>query len=96
MDIEARLNTLISSLKKANAEAMWISSPHNHLYFSGFANPDGRILVTLDGAYVLADFRYAENARRLCGGFAKVIETADIHLSSPPLSVLLGALQKTP
>lgn len=81
MDIEARLNTLISSLKKANAEAMWISSPHNHLYFSGFANPDGRILVTLDGAYVLADFRYAENARRLCGGFAKVIETSGPMIS---------------
>lgn len=84
MDIASRLNTLTANLKKAGAEALWISSPHNHLYFTGFNNPDGRVLVTLDGAYVFADFRYAENARRVCGGVATVIETAGPMISYLP------------
>ena len=77
MDILSRLNTLTENLKAAGAEALYISSPHNHLYFSGFNNPDGRVLVTTGGAYVFADFRYAERARATCGGFAEVIETRD-------------------
>jgi Xaa-Pro aminopeptidase len=77
MDVISRLNTLTENLRSAGAEALWISSPHNHLYFSGFDNPDGRVLVTLERAYVFADFRYAERARATCGGFAEVIETRD-------------------
>ena len=77
MDVISRINQLTDNLKAAGLEALYISSPHNHLYFSGFNNPDGRVLVTLAGAYVFADFRYAERARADCGSFAEVIETRD-------------------
>ena len=74
MDILSRLNKLAENLRAAGADALWISSPHNHLYFTGFDNPDGRVLVTPEKTYVLADFRYAERARSTCGAFAEVIE----------------------
>ena len=61
-------------MEKHGVDAAWISSPENHLYLSGFANPDGRIFITAEKAYLFADFRYAENARRLCSGSFEVIE----------------------
>ena len=61
-------------MEKHGIDAAWISSPENHLYLSGFANPDGRIFITAEKAYLFADFRYAENARRLCSGSFEVIE----------------------
>lgn len=88
MDITSRLNTLTANLRAAGADALYISSPHNHLYFSGFNNPDGRVLVTTSGAYVFADFRYAERARATCSSFATVIETRD------PISFLPDIFKK--
>lgn len=76
MDILSRLSKLRRELSSVGADAVWITTPENHLYLTGFNNPDGRVLVTSDKAYVFADFRYAENARALCGEFAEVIETA--------------------
>ena len=64
-------------MEKHGVDAAWISSPENHLYLSGFANPDGRIFITAEKAYLFADFRYAENARRLCSGSFEVIEPKD-------------------
>ena len=77
MDVISRIDQLTDNLRAAGADALYISSPHNHLYFSGFNNPDGRVLVTPAGAYVFADFRYAEQARAACSPFATVIETRD-------------------
>ena len=84
MDIQSRLNTLTENLRAAGADALWISSPHNHLYFTGFDNPDGRVLVTPEKTYVIADFRYAERARADCGAFAEVIEPKGALLSCVP------------
>ena len=88
MDILSRLNTLTENLRAASADALYVSSPHNHLYLSGFDNPDGRVLVTTSGAYVFADFRYAERARATCSSFAEVIETRD------PVSFLPDIIKK--
>ena len=68
MDIKSRIEAFRASMEKHGIDAAWISSPENHLYLSGFANPDGRIFITAEKAYLFADFRYAENARRLCSG----------------------------
>ena len=84
MDIISRLHILTENLRAAGADALWISSPHNHLYFTGFNNPDGRVLVTPDKVFVLADFRYAERARASCGAFAEVVEPTGPLLSCVP------------
>ena len=69
-------------MEKHGIDAAWISSPENHLYLSGFANPDGRIFITAEKAYLFADFRYAENARRLCSGSFEVIEGCNDKIPS--------------
>lgn len=71
MNILQRLRTRMANL---GADALWISTPENHRYISGFNNPDGRVLVTAERACVFADFRYAENARSACGESFEVIE----------------------
>ena len=74
MDIAQRLRAVRARMEKAGADALWISTPENHRYVTGFNNPDGRVLVTAENAYVFADFRYAENARKICGASFEVIE----------------------
>lgn len=74
MDTKMRVELLREWMRSEGIDGVWISSPENHLYISGFNNPDGRLFVTLDRVYVFADFRYAENARRTCGEGFEVIE----------------------
>lgn len=74
MNIENRLSSLRLRMSEADVDALWISTAENHRYITGFNNPDGRVLVTAERAYVFADFRYAENARATCGGLFTVIE----------------------
>ncbi|MGN1073483.1 MAG: M24 family metallopeptidase [Eubacteriales bacterium] len=58
------LTRLRGEMSRLGLDAVWIASPENHLYLSGFDNPDGSILVTQAKTYVFADFRYIEAARR--------------------------------
>ena len=62
------MDTILSSVKNAMArdglDYIWVSSPENHRYVTGFNNPDGRVLVGHDDTFMLADFRYIEEGRR--------------------------------
>ena len=64
------MNTILSSVTCAMSEKsldyIWVSSPENHRYVTGFGNPDGRVLVGHDDTDMLADFRYIEEGRRTC------------------------------
>ena len=60
-----RLIKLRALMKEKGFDALYITSPENHLYLSGFANPDGCLLITRDaGAFAFEDFRYIEAAKR--------------------------------
>ena len=59
-----RHTKLRAEMDRLGLDAVWITSAENHLYLSGFDNPDGWMLVTKTNAYVFADFRYIEAARR--------------------------------
>jgi len=59
-----RLQKLRGEMDRLGLDGTWITSPENHLYLSGFDNPDGWMLVTKKNAYVFADFRYIEAAQR--------------------------------
>ena len=60
-----RLEKLREIMKEKGFDALFATSPEAHLYLSGFANPDGCLLVTVNGgAYAFEDFRYIEAAKR--------------------------------
>lgn len=60
-------------LASADVDAIYVTSRYNHRYFAGYDNEDGSLLITGAGAYVFADFRYIEVARRDLVGIATVI-----------------------
>ncbi len=63
--MSVRITKLRELMKEKGFDAVYITSPENHLYFSSFANPDGALLITLDGgAFAFEDFRYVEAAKR--------------------------------
>ncbi len=59
-----RYEKLRKAMEERGLDAIWVTSPANHLYFSGFDNPDGWMLITKETAYVFADFRYIEAAKK--------------------------------
>ena len=60
-----RLTKLRELMKDNGFDAVYVTSPENHLYLSGFANPDGALLICADGcAFAFEDFRYTEAAKR--------------------------------
>jgi len=58
------LSSIIDLMKKEGIDYIWVSSPENHLYSTGFNNPDGRVLIGADETVMFADFRYFEEAQR--------------------------------
>lgn len=58
------LRKLREKLIKEDNEAILVSSEENQRYVSGFHYSDGYILVCKETAYLLADFRYIEAAKK--------------------------------
>lgn len=58
------IKTLREALIKDKNEAILITSEINQRYFSGLNYTDGYVLILPENAYLLADFRYIEVARR--------------------------------
>ena len=59
-----RLDRLRKIMKEKGFDAFLVTSAENHLYFSGFNNPDGCLLIFPDCAVAFEDFRYTEAAKR--------------------------------
>ncbi len=70
---EMRITKLRDEMKRRGIDGMWITSAENHRYISDFHNPDGWVFVTQNNAYVYADFRYIEAAKREACAPCKVI-----------------------
>lgn len=84
--MNARLTRLRAEMDRMGLDAVWINSPENYLYFSYFDNPDGWMLITKKHAFVFADFRYIEAARREANEDCTVImPTAPRRSYLPPL-----------
>ena len=75
--MQKRLTKLRDSLSRMGAEAILVSSASNMRYLTGFDNPDGTLLITLDGAYAFQDFRYAEVAESKLGGVYEIRDPKD-------------------
>ena len=59
----SHLTKLQSAMKAANTEAIVVSSEINQRYLSGLNYTDGFVVVLPEKAFLLADFRYIEDAR---------------------------------
>ena len=59
----SHLSKLQDAMKAACAEAIVVSSYANQRYLSGLNYTDGYVVVLPDKAFLLADFRYIEDAR---------------------------------
>ncbi len=60
-----RLIKLRELMKEKGIDAIFATSPEAHIYLSGYANPDGCLLITSEGAsFAFEDFRYIEAAKR--------------------------------
>ena len=44
------IKRLREEMAKLGLDAVWITSPENHLYLSGFDTPDGWMLITMNRA----------------------------------------------
>ena len=64
MLITARLGRLRQQFADFKIEAFLVSQPENLYYLSGCEGLEGYLLITLDQAVIVTDFRYIEQAQR--------------------------------
>jgi len=79
--LEMRVGKLRGLMQEAGVGALYITSPENRFYLSGFSGTDGTLLIDEETAYLLTDFRYTEQASRECPGY-KIIEVKNSYLES--------------
>ncbi len=80
-----RLTRLRTRLRELDLDAAVLSRPQSVTYLSGFAGSAGLGVVSLTGAHLVADFRYAEQAAAQAPGFA-------VTVAAGPLVDAAGAL----
>lgn len=57
-----RLNTFREELKKLGQDGALITKRENYMYLSGFSGTSANLVITSKKAYLLTDFRYAEQS----------------------------------
>ncbi|MFO8056518.1 MAG: aminopeptidase P family protein [bacterium] len=68
----SRLRELRVRFREGGATAMLITDMTNLRYLSGFTGTEAALLVTRGSQYLLADFRYVQQAEQECPGFTMV------------------------
>ena len=77
----SHLTKLQAAMKEAHAEALIVSSEINQRYLSGLHYTDGFVVVLPEKAFLLADFRYIEDART-------TVNAAEFEIVMPDRSML--------
>ena len=77
----SHLKKLQAAMKEAKAEAIVVSSEVNQRYLSGLHYTDGFVVVLPDTAFLLADFRYIEDART-------TVDASEFEIVMPDRSML--------
>jgi Xaa-Pro aminopeptidase len=67
-----KLTKIRKALQELNLDALLIASPINRRYVSGFTGTAGIVLVSLEEAIFITDFRYTEQAQEQAKGFTVV------------------------
>ncbi|WIV18063.1 Xaa-Pro peptidase family protein [Paenibacillus polygoni] len=71
-----RVMKLRKAMKEQGLEAILVTSPINRRYITGFTGSAGYVLVTLQKAYLLTDFRYMTQAPQQAKAFTVLEHTA--------------------
>ncbi len=58
-----RMDKLRALMAEMGLDAVWVTGGVNHIYMSGFDNPDGELVIGAFNAVALQDFRYYEAAK---------------------------------
>ncbi len=74
-----RTQKLIGAMAEKGLEAAWMLSPENIRYLTGFAG-EGSLFVSREGAVILTDFRYIEQAARESPGIPVIRTTGDLKV----------------
>ncbi|SFE30834.1 M24 family metallopeptidase [Alteribacillus iranensis] len=74
-----RIQKLRETLHTKRADGIFIESPTNRRYVSGFTGTSGAMLITEEEAYFITDFRYVEQAQDQCDGFHIIEQTSSIY-----------------
>lgn len=73
-----KLTKLRESFSKAGIDGLLVTSTFNRRYVSNFTGSSGVVLISLDGAKFITDFRYIEQATSQCIGYDIVKHTGNI------------------
>ncbi|HJV32145.1 MAG TPA: aminopeptidase P family protein [Bacillales bacterium] len=73
-----KLDKLRSDFSSAGIDGMLITSPFNRRYIANFTGSAGVVLISVDQAQFITDFRYVEQAAKQCQGFEVVQHTGSI------------------
>ncbi|HEY8487498.1 MAG TPA: Xaa-Pro peptidase family protein [Thermaerobacter sp.] len=74
-----RLERLRERMAAEGVDALWIGSPANRRYLSGFSGSSGWLLITATDAQLWTDFRYLEQAAQEAPGFEIVRHEPQVH-----------------
>lgn len=83
-----RVLKLRKAMQESQLEAFLVTSPINRRYMTGFTGSAGYVLITLEQAYLLTDFRYMTQAPQQAAGYT-VVEHA-----AKPMSTVKELLDK--
>ncbi|WEK55588.1 MAG: Xaa-Pro peptidase family protein [Candidatus Cohnella colombiensis] len=75
----SRVEKLREWLATANGDALLVTNAVNRRYLTGFTGSSGVVLITLDHAVLLTDFRYREQAPKQAIGFEIVEHGVQIN-----------------
>lgn len=81
----SRLEKFRRKMEQEKLDAFIIASPENRRYMSGFTGTRAVLLITLDKAYLLTDFRYIQQATAQAPDF-QVIKITDMYSSLSELA----------
>ncbi|GAB6990430.1 M24 family metallopeptidase [Paenibacillus pini] len=67
-----RVLKLREAMQNKSVKALFVTSSINRRYLTGFTGSSGYVLITMDAAYLLTDFRYMTQAPQQAQGFTVV------------------------
>ena len=90
----SRLQKLRDSLAQKELDALIVSQPENRRYLSGFTGSAGWLVISNNSAYLAADFRYVEQAKKESPDFNTILVKGDVVVWLPKFLSELG-IRKT-
>ncbi|MFB5662012.1 aminopeptidase P family protein [Alteribacillus sp. HJP-4] len=84
--MKARLRKLREILTENECGGIFINSPVNRRYITGFTGSAGAALITKDKAMFITDFRYIEQAKNQCPDFEMVEQKQSIFHTAAELT----------